>query len=132
MSHRAPDDTDRIGVVTTDGLREAPGYAGIEREIAFETDRAILTRVRAEPGASTDWHHHGDREVHGHLLRGRIRFEFGPGGKQSTEVPEGGFFHVPAGFIHRDVNPFNEIQEMIIAFVGNGPLVVDLDGPEPD
>ncbi len=132
MNQRARGGGDRISIVTPEGLTEASGYDGIAREVAFETKRAILTRVRAEPGASTDWHHHGDREVHGHLLRGRIRFEFGPGGTESAEVPEGGFFYVPAGFVHRDVNPFDEPQEMIIAFVGSGPLVVDLDGPEID
>ncbi len=126
-AHRA---NDSISIVRPEGLTKASGYDGIAREVAFETTLAILTRVRAEPGASTDWHHHGDREVYGHLLRGRIRFEFGPGGTQSAEVPEGGFFHVPAGFVHRDVNPFDGPQEMIIAFVGSGPLVVDLDGPE--
>jgi quercetin dioxygenase-like cupin family protein len=75
----------------------SPGYAGITREIAFETGGAILARVHAEPGTGPDWHHHGDREVDGHLLRGRMRFEFGPG-----------------------------------AFVGNGPLVVDLVRPEAE
>ena len=76
-------EADRISIVTPEGLTEASGYDGIAREVAFETKRAILTRVRAEPGASTDWHHHGDREVHGHLLRGRIRFQFGPGGTRA-------------------------------------------------
>ena len=123
-------EADRISARTADGLTEAPGYAGIVREVAFETDRAILIRARAEPGTATGWHHHGNREVHGHLLRGRARFEFGPGGRESTDVEEGGFFHVPAGLVHRDLNPFDEAQEMVLAFVGDGPLVVDLDAPE--
>jgi hypothetical protein len=29
------------------------------------------------------------------------------------------------------VNPGNTPQELIIAFVGEGPLVVDLEGPDP-
>ena len=44
-------------------------------------------------------------------------------------MEEGGFFHVPVGLVHRDVNPLDEPQEFVIAFVGEGPLVVNLDGP---
>ena len=62
-------------------------------------------------------------------MRGRARFEFGPGGRESTTVEEGGFFHVPAGLIHRDVNPLDEPQEIVLTVVGEGPLVVNLDGP---
>jgi uncharacterized RmlC-like cupin family protein len=69
--------------------------------------------------------------VLGYLVRGRARFEFGPGGRESTDVEEGGYFHVPSGLVHRDVNPTDGPQEMVLAFVGEGPLVVDLDGPEP-
>jgi quercetin dioxygenase-like cupin family protein len=90
----------------------------------------MLIRARVEGGISSGWHHHGDREVLGHLLRGRARFEFGPGGGESTDVEEGGFFHIPAGLVHRDVNPTGEPQEMIISFVGTGPLVVNVDGPD--
>jgi hypothetical protein len=31
--------------------------------------------------------------------------------------------------IHRDLNPLDEPQEIILAVVGEGPLVVNLDGP---
>jgi len=98
--------------------------------LAFDTQRAMLVRARVEGSIASGWHHHGDREVLGHVLRGRARFEFGPGGDHSTEVEEGGFFHVPAGLVHRDVNPTEEPQEMILSFVGSGPLVVNVDGPE--
>ena len=101
------------------------------REVAYSTDRAILIRARAEGGTASGWHHHGDRDVLGHLLRGRARFEFGPGGRESTEVEEGGFFRVPAGLVHRDVNPGDEAHHMILSFVGSGPLVVNVDGPDP-
>ena len=91
----------------------------------------MLIRVRAEGGISSGWHHHGDREVLGHVLRGRVHFEYGPGGGESTDVEEGGYFQVPAGLVHRDVNPSDEPQDLIIAFVGTGPLVVNVDGPDP-
>ncbi len=124
--------TDRIVAVSVDALVAAAPTPGIVREVAFDTSRATLMRARAEPGATSGWHHHGDRDVLGHVVRGRARFEFGPGGREVTEVEQGGFFHVPAGVVHRDVNPLDGPQEIILAVVGEGPLVVNLDGPAPD
>ena len=110
-------------------LREAAPTPGVVRELAVETDGATLMRARAEPGAASGWHHHGERDVVGHVVRGRVRFDFGPDGSESVEVPEGGFFHVPAGLVHRDVNPGDEPQEIVLTLVGKGPLVVNVDGP---
>jgi len=70
--------------------------------------------------------------VLGYVVRRRARSEFGPGGRESTEVEQGGFFHVPAGLVHRDVNPLDQPQEIILSVVGAGPLVVNLDGPPVD
>jgi mannose-6-phosphate isomerase-like protein (cupin superfamily) len=122
--------TGRVSAVSPSGLNAAAPTPGVLREIAFDTSRATLMRARAEGGAASGWHHHGDRDVLGHVVRGRARFEFGPGGRESTEVEEGGFFHVPAGLIHRDVNPLAEPQEIILTVVGDGPLVVNVDGPQ--
>lgn len=121
---------ERISAVSSDGLHVAAPTPGVVREIAFETGRATLMRARAEGRAASGWHHHGDRDVLGHVVRGSARFEFGPGGGEATEVAEGGFFHVPAGLVHRDVNPSDDPQEIILAVVGEGPLVVNVDGPD--
>jgi mannose-6-phosphate isomerase-like protein (cupin superfamily) len=122
---------DRVAAVAPDGLTAGAPTPGVLRELAFDTDRATLMRARADGGAATGWHHHGDRDVLGYVVRGRARFEFGPGGGESVEVEEGGFFRVPAGLVHRDVNPLDEPQEIVLAVVGDGPLVVNVDGP-PD
>jgi uncharacterized RmlC-like cupin family protein len=121
----------RIVALAPDGLTAAPGYAGVTRELAFQSDRALQVRARGEGMAATGWHHHGDREVFGYLVKGRARFEFGPGGRESVEVEAGGFFRVPPGLVHRDVNPIDEEQEFVLVFTGGGPLVVDMDGPDP-
>jgi quercetin dioxygenase-like cupin family protein len=121
----------RIGALGPGDLTPGAPAAGFVRDVAFDTGRAALLRARAEPGATSGWHHHGDRDVYAHVIRGRARFEFGPGGAERTDVDEGGFFHVPAGLIHRDVNPFEEPHEIVLTLVGTGPLVVNVDGPEP-
>jgi uncharacterized RmlC-like cupin family protein len=119
----------RVSAVSGDRLRAGATTPGIQRETAFDVNGATLMRARGEPRAASGWHHHGEREVLGFVVRGAARFEFGPGGTESTEIPEGGFFHVPAGLIHRDVNPLNEAQEIVIAVVGDGPLVINVQGP---
>ena len=105
---------------------------GVVRAVAFETRTAMLMRARAEPSASSGWHHHGDRDVLGYVARGAARFEFGPGGSEMIEVEEGGVFHVPARLIHRDVNPLEVPQEIILTLVGEGPLVFNVDGPQAE
>lgn len=122
---------DQVSAVKADDLTQGDSTPGILREVAFSTDRALHVRGRVDGGVTSGWHHHGNREVLGYVVRGRLRFEFGPGGTESTEVGEGGFFHIPVALVHRDVNPLDEPQEFVIAFVGDGPLVVNLDGPEP-
>lgn len=121
--------TERISAVPPDGLRSGASTPGVVREVAVEAGGATLMRARAEGGTASGWHHHGDHHVLGHVVRGRARFEFGPGGADSTDVEEGGFFHVPAGLVHRDVNPLDQPQEIVLTIVGEGPLVINLDGP---
>jgi uncharacterized RmlC-like cupin family protein len=122
---------DRVSAISEDGLTAGAATPGVVREVAYDTERATLMRARAEGRAATGWHHHGDRDVLGYVVRGRARFEFGPGGRESTEVEEGGFFHVPARLVHRDVNPSEQPQEIVLTVVGEGPLVVNVDGPTP-
>jgi uncharacterized RmlC-like cupin family protein len=111
----------------------SPGVAtpGIVREVAFDTGRASLMRTRAEGNAASGWHHHGERDILGYVVRGRAQFEFGPGGREKAEIAEGEFFHIPARLVHRDLNPLDEAQELVINIVGDGPLVVNVEGPDP-
>jgi quercetin dioxygenase-like cupin family protein len=121
---------DHVSALAPDGVTEAASTPGLVREVAFTTDSAMLIRVRCDGKVVSGWHHHGDREALGHVLRGRVRFEFGTGGLDSIDVEEGGYFHVPRGLVHRDVNPEDRAQDLVISFVGSGPLVVNVEGPD--
>ena len=120
----------RVSAVSPEGLPVAAATPGVVRQVAFDTSRATLMRARAQPRAVSGWHHHGDRDVLGYVVRGAARFEFGPAGAESIDVQEGGMFHVPAGLVHRDVNPLDSDQEIILTVVGEGPLVCNVDGPD--
>lgn len=120
----------RVSALSPDGLSPGASTPGVVREVAFDISRATFMRARAEPGATTGWHHHGDRDILGYVARGAARFEFGPGGGDAIDVEEGGMFHVPPRLIHREVNPKNAPQEIILAVVGTGPIVGNFEAPE--
>lgn len=114
-----------------DTLEDAPGTPGIVRHFAFKEDDVLEVRARVEPGVASGWHHHGEHDVYGYVVSGSIRFESGPGGTDTIAVSQGDFFHVPAGAVHRDVNPSDsEGHEVILFLPGRGPMVVNVDGPD--
>jgi quercetin dioxygenase-like cupin family protein len=119
--------SDAVSAMAPDALRAGVPTPGVLRELAFETGHATMMRARAAPHAVSGWHHHGEHDVLGFVVSGAARFEFGPNGSDAVEVCEGGFFHVPAGLVHRDVNPLEIEQEIVLTLVGEGPLVVNVE-----
>ena len=81
-------------------------------------------------GVESAWHHHGKRDVYGYMVSGTLRFDFGEGGESSVAATAGDFFHIPVGLVHRDVNP-NERKEAVVVNImfGKGPPVVNVRGP---
>lgn len=121
----------KIQAIRGDALPEAPATPGLVRYLAFEGEDHLVVRSRAEPGAVTAWHHHGDHHVYGYILSGVERFEYGPMGQEATTVYQGDFFHIPPHTVHRDVNPSpDEEQQAVLFFDGTGPAVVNVDGPD--
>ena len=42
----------------------------------------------------------------------------------------GDFFHVPAGLVHRDLNPSKDRELVVVnILVGSGPAVINVDSP---
>jgi len=115
-----------------DTLAEAPGSPGITRHPAFRGEGFVVVRSRVDPGVVSGWHHHGDYDIYGYMVSGSARFENGPGGTDAISVGPGDFFHVPARTVHRDVNPSgSEGQEVVLFLRGSGPMVVNVERPDP-
>ena len=55
--------------------------------------------------------------------------EFGPGGTESVEGGPGDFVRIPKGVVHREGNPGTEPNEAIVFRVGEGEVLVNVDGP---
>lgn len=123
--------TDGVASRSADELTEAQGTPGLVRRTAFEGDDHWFGHAEAAANTMSGWHHHGDNTTVGYLLKGTIRVEYGPGGALSAEIGEGEYFTIPAGAIHREGNPSDEVAEAIIVRFGEGPPVFPADGPEP-
>lgn len=121
-----------VNVITSEDRVVSPADAtsGIVREAAIEGQGVWAGYVRTAPGRPSGWHHHGGHETYLFVESGSIRMEFGPGGSRSVEAGPGDFVHVPAGLIHREVNSSTEEGAVILFRVGEGPSVVNVDGPE--
>lgn len=123
----------KIKALRTDALSEAPSSPGIARHLAFKGEGTLVLRGRTTPGIVSGWHHHGNHDVYGYLVSGSARFESGPGGKEAVSLERGDFFHVPANTVHREINPSaDEGQEVILFLSGNGPMVVNVEGPDKE
>jgi uncharacterized RmlC-like cupin family protein len=119
-----------IQVLAGEALEAGPSTSGMSRSQAFTTETLWVGRAEAEAGAVSAWHHHGEHTSYGCVVRGNLRFEFGPGGAESIEVGPGDFFTVPPHAVHRESNPGSEEVEVVVVRSGTGPTVINVDGPE--
>lgn len=121
----------QIRVVHPDdrAISEADATAGMVRETAVKADDVWVGVVRTAPQRPSGWHHHGEHDTYAYVQSGGISFEFGPGGSQKVEAGPGDFVHVPAGIVHREVNPAEDEGSVILVRVGSGPPVINVEGP---
>ena len=56
--------------------------------------------------------------------------EFGPGGSERIEIAPEDFALIPKGVVHREGNAGADETDGIVVRVGQGPMTVNLDGPE--
>lgn len=114
--------------VTPDAVEADESTPGLSRQVIFETDNTVMVKSSVESGTSTGWHHHCNRDAYGYLLTGRGSVEFGAAGNQHRELSAPLCFHIPPGSIHREIAETD--MEVIVNFVGTGPLFENVDGPE--
>ena len=105
------------------------GSAGEE---AFADRGAWVGFLSLSSGAVSGWHHHGEWDSYACVQRGLLRWEYGPGGREALEIGPGDTARMPAGVVHRDVSAGEEGLEMILFRAGQGPLSIDVGGPDRD
>lgn len=123
---------ERPRIVTHDdldaGTAQTPGIARLQ---AFGTENAWFGEARTEPGMTSGWHHHGEHRTYAYVVRGRFRLESGPGGTDVIDAGPGDYVEIPPGAIHRESNPSDEESLLVLVRQGSGPVVVNVDGPDP-
>ena len=124
----ATDATGAPEIVDPDELDALETTPGIVRRVVFERPDLVVGQSTIAAGSTTGWHHHGEREVFGYIVRGEGLFEYGDGGRLTGRGPA--FFHVPAGTLHRETNTGDEDMVVAACFVGAGPVVVNVDDPD--
>lgn len=114
-------------IVRPDEVEADESTPGLSRKTVFETDHNVLIQSSVASGTATGWHHHCERHAYGYLIRGTGVVEFGPGGSERRELSAPLFFHISPGTIHREIADTD--MEVVVSFVGSGPLVENVDGP---
>lgn len=109
--------------------RETAQTPGMEREEAVRTDRLWAGVAKTAGRTFSGWHHHGAYESVIHVVRGRLRLEFGGGGRDVLEAHPGDTLYVAAGEIHREGNPADEPSEVLVVRSGEGEIVVNVPDP---
>jgi len=120
-----------ITVVGNDARKvaDADATAGMIREAAIVGDNVWAGVVRAAPNRPSGWHHHGEYDTYIYVRSGSVHFDFGPDGTRTVDAADGDFIHVPKGVVHREVNPADDEATVVLIRVGEGPPVVNVDGP---
>ena len=109
--------------------RETSQTPGMEREEAVRTPGLWAGVAKTAGHTFSGWHHHGAYESVIHVLRGRVRLEFGRMGQTVLEAAVGDTLYVAPGEVHREGNPGDEPSEIVVVRGGSGEIVVNVEGP---
>ena len=103
--------------------------AGMLREEIVSRPRVWVGVAHTAPGITSGWHHHAEHDSYIYVLAGKIRMEFGSGGRETCEAEAGDLLHVPPHCVHRESNPGGEEQVILVTRVGRGDIVLNVDCP---
>ncbi len=119
-----------IRVISIDqGTEQTVQTLGMQRRELVTTERTWVGTARTQPGATSGWHHHGDYETIITVQAGHIRMEYGAGGREACEAGPGEILVVPRGAVHRESNPGDREQLVLVVRVGSGEPVFNVAGP---
>ena len=104
----------------------------MDRRQVFDHQDRWVGWVRTDAGLAGGWHHHGQRDSYIYVLRGRVRIEYGPAGRDEVTAVAGDFIFNPALMVHREITATDEPAEFFFVRVGTGPQNVNVDGPDAD
>jgi uncharacterized RmlC-like cupin family protein len=119
-------------VIRPDDATPGPATPGMERRELLSTDGRWAGWIRTDAGVAGGWHHHGGNDSYIYILRGSLTIEFGAGGRESVLAGAGDFIFNPARIVHRETTSPDGDVEAFVVRVGDGPQLVNVDGPDPE
>ncbi len=103
--------------------------AGISAVLTGSEGLWMGTAVNA-PGASSGAHHHGENESGIYILRGRVRFRWGPNLENVVDTEPGDFVFVPPYEVHLEENLDTDSEaELLLARNSQEQIVVNVPDP---
>lgn len=108
-----------------------PSTPGMERRTLVERPNAWAGWVRTDAGVAGGWHHHGAHDSYIYVLRGSLTIDFGADGRESIVAGPGDVVFNPAGAVHRETTGADQDAEAFVVRVGDGPHLVNVEGPDP-
>ena len=116
-------------VRASDRRHETTQTPGMTRDEAVRTASLWAGSATTAGHTFSGWHHHGEYESVIYVLRGRVRLEFGAGGRDVIEAGPTDTLYVAPGEVHREGNPGDETSEILVVRGGKGEIVVNVAGP---
>jgi uncharacterized RmlC-like cupin family protein len=120
-----PDQRD-CGTAQTPGMRRE---AGISEALTGSNGLWMGTAVNA-PGQKSAAHHHGANESGIYILRGRVRFRWGPRLENVVDTEPGDFVFVPPYEVHVEEN-LDESGEAELLLARNSQEQIVVNVPDP-
>ena len=122
-------DEPRPIVVRPDEGARPPGPPppGMDRSELIDDRERWVGWVQTDAGVAGGWHHHGARDSYIYVLRGTVRIEYGPAGREHLTARAGDFIFNPAGMVHREITGPDEPAEFFVVRIGPGPQNVNVD-----
>ncbi|OHV19071.1 cupin domain-containing protein [Rhizobium sp. RMa-01] len=121
-----------IGIVRADELEEGPITPGQNRRKALVAGDLWIGECHVTAlDQPSQWHHHRDFDSVMYMLSGRIRVDYGVGGKKSFELGVGDYAYFPRRAIHRcQILEGGDNVHYIFVRVGKGETLENVDTPE--
>lgn len=119
-----------VHVVRRDDIPSGPSSHGMVRRMIDVADTIALAEARNAPETTSSWHHHGQRTTCVYVVQGQAHLDWGPGGREQAELSAGDFYVILPDTIHREGNPGARDQLIAGFYLGPGPKIVNVSGPE--
>jgi len=119
-------------VVRPEDATPGPATPGMERRQLFAGNGRWAGWIRTDAGTAGGWHHHGANDSYIYILSGSLTIDFGAGGRESVRAAAGDFIFNPANIIHRETTSPDGDVEAFVVRIGDGPQLVNVDGPDPE